>query len=467
MSTFRNFIKDSCWTIGGQGVSLLTSIIVSFVLPKFISVEQFGYWQYFLLWASYVGVMHFGYGDGIYLKLGGQYWNSIDRKTWEPQIQSVFFLQVILSILIVLASFICCKGEKYLTIFLWTAAYLVIDNTYKIITMAMMATDQIRYVSKTVIIDKLLMSIGVVYLICTHCQEAQYVICTYTLAHLVVCVMVIYKSQLFKHIKKPNRRVVMGIINVCKVGIILMLANFVSILIMGLCRLAVEHYWDITMFSKLSFSITIASFLLFFISQIGYVLFPILKRIRQELQAKLYEKIDFIMTLLPMIFYMLFFAMYFFILAWLPKYEESLRFLAFTAPCICYETRVVLLYNTYFKNLGQIKRLLYINVLTVLCAIICYLVAIIEHNIDLMALGILVAEIFKVLMMQKSLNKQYNLPFNNVTWVELANTIGFVITYYFYGVYMAMGWYLIIMGILAIAFKKETLTIIEFIKNIK
>lgn len=467
MSTFRNFIKDSCWTIGGQGVSLLTSVIVSFILPKFISVEQFGYWQYFLLWASYVGVMHFGYGDGIYLKLGGQHWNKIDRKTWMPQIQHVFLLQVILAIIIVIASLVFCKDEKYLTIFLWTAAYLVIDNTYKIITMAMMATDQIQFVSKTVIIDKLLMSIGVIYLICTHCQEASYVICAYTLAHLVVCMMVIAKSHLFKHIQKFSKKTTEGIIDVCKVGIVLMLANFVSILIMGLCRLAVEHYWDIKMFSKLSFSITIASFLLFFISQIGYVLFPILKRIRTEMQAMLYEKIDYIMTILPMVFYILFFAMYFFIMAWLPKYEESLKFLAFTAPCICYETRVVLLYNTYFKNLGQIKRLLYINILTVLCAVACYSFAIIEHNIDLMALGILVAEIIKVLVMQASLNKEYNLPMKNITWVELANTVGFVVTYYYYGIYIAMAWYLIVMFILTIAFKKETQKIIEFIKNIK
>ena len=99
MSTFRNFIKDSCWTIGGQCVSLLTSIIVSFILPKFISVEQFGYWQYFLLWTSYVGVLHFGYGDGIYLKLGGQYWNSIDRQKWIPQIQFVFISQIFLALM--------------------------------------------------------------------------------------------------------------------------------------------------------------------------------------------------------------------------------------------------------------------------------------------------------------------------------------------------------------------------------
>ena len=148
MSIFSNFIKDSFWTIGAQGVSLLTSIIVSFILPKYISVEQFGYWQYFLLWASYVGVMHLGYGDGVYLKLGGQYWESIDRKEWIPQIQSMFFVQLIISLMVVLFSFLLCKSEKYLIIFLWTAAYLVIENTYKIITMAMMATDQIPFVSK-------------------------------------------------------------------------------------------------------------------------------------------------------------------------------------------------------------------------------------------------------------------------------------------------------------------------------
>ena len=170
MSTFTNFIKDSFWTIGAQGVSLLTSIIVSFILPKFISVEQFGYWQYFLLWTSYVGVMHFGYGDGIYLKLGGQYWSQIDRKEWMPQLQLTFILQLIIGIIIAIASFTLCTNERYLIIFLWTAVYLIIENTYKIITMAMMATDQIPFVSKTVIIDKLLMSAIVVYLIINHIE---------------------------------------------------------------------------------------------------------------------------------------------------------------------------------------------------------------------------------------------------------------------------------------------------------
>ena len=206
MSIFSNFIKDSFWTIGAQGVSLLTSIIVSFILPKYISVEQFGYWQYFLLWASYVGVMHLGYGDGVYLKLGGQYWESIDRKEWIPQIQSMFFVQLIISLTVVLFSFLLCKSEKYLIIFLWTAAYLVIENTYKIITMAMMATDQIPFVSKTVIIDKLIMSVLVLYLIFIHNENASNIMCSYTLAHLVVCIMAIHRCKLLASIQIPDKK---------------------------------------------------------------------------------------------------------------------------------------------------------------------------------------------------------------------------------------------------------------------
>ena len=80
MSTQSNFIKDSYWAVGAQAVSLLTSVIVSFILPKYISIADFGYWQYFLLLASYVGVLHFGFGDGLYhIKE-----NPIEKTTWRP-----------------------------------------------------------------------------------------------------------------------------------------------------------------------------------------------------------------------------------------------------------------------------------------------------------------------------------------------------------------------------------------------
>ena len=466
-STFSNFIKDSCWTIGAQSVSLLSSIIASFILPKFFTIEQFGYWQYFLLLASYVGIMHLGYGDGLYLKVGGEYWNSLNRDKWLPELQFIFYSQIFIATIIISSTLLICQNTAYLSIFLWTGAYLIIENIYKIITMAMMATDQMPFVSKTVMIDKLIMSIIVIYTIISQHKEATYIIGGYTLSHLVVCIMAIRKCELFKKFYAISTQILKDIIGTCKIGFILMLANFIAILIMGLCRFAVEHYWNIEVFSKLSFSITISSFMLFFISQIGYVLFPTLKRIGESTQAILLEKLDYILTLLPMVSYIFFFGMYFFILNWLPKYEVSLKYLAFTAPSICYEIRVVLLYNTYFKNIGKIKQLLYINLITVMFAIGCYSISIYLHNIDMMALSILAAEIIKVFIMQKILQKEYTIKASKISIVEITNTIGFVISYYYFGIYTSMIWYIVIMCLNCLLFKKETLEFVEFIKNIK
>lgn len=108
---------------------------------------------------------------------------------------------------------------------------------------------------------------------------------------------------------------------------------------------------------------------------------------------------------------------------------------------------------------------MYINIITVLCAIICYAYAIALHNIDLMALSILIAEIVKVLIMQRALYKEYSLKLGRLTWMEIGNTIGFVICYYYYGVYSAIVWYMLSISLLAILFKKEAFYIIEFIKK--
>lgn len=53
-------------------------------------------------------------------------------------------------------------------------------------TMAMMSTDQMQYVSKTVIVDKVLMSLAIVALIVFGGADAYTVIASYVLAHAVV-----------------------------------------------------------------------------------------------------------------------------------------------------------------------------------------------------------------------------------------------------------------------------------------
>jgi hypothetical protein len=48
------------------------SILVILVIPKFIGVYEYGLWQLFIFYFGYVGVLHLGWADGLFLRRGGQ-----------------------------------------------------------------------------------------------------------------------------------------------------------------------------------------------------------------------------------------------------------------------------------------------------------------------------------------------------------------------------------------------------------
>ena len=55
-----------------QGVSMCLSILQTLLVPKVLGVEQYGYWQLYIFYISYVGFFHLGLSSGVYLTTGGQ-----------------------------------------------------------------------------------------------------------------------------------------------------------------------------------------------------------------------------------------------------------------------------------------------------------------------------------------------------------------------------------------------------------
>lgn len=60
-------------TLGtGTLVAGVFNAALVFVVPKLISVEDYGYWRIFMLYAGYVGFLHFGFADGALLRWAGR-----------------------------------------------------------------------------------------------------------------------------------------------------------------------------------------------------------------------------------------------------------------------------------------------------------------------------------------------------------------------------------------------------------
>ena len=104
---FYNILKVSLSNI----FKLIAGILVGFLLPKLIGVTDYGYYKTFTLYASYVGLFHFGLADGIYLKFGDKNYEELNKKDFRYYSQFYFIVELIISIVVTLITYTIFVGE--------------------------------------------------------------------------------------------------------------------------------------------------------------------------------------------------------------------------------------------------------------------------------------------------------------------------------------------------------------------
>ena len=62
--TTKKFAKNVVYSILAQIISLAVSFVLTLIVPKFIDEYQYAYWQTYVLYVGYVGILHFGILDG-------------------------------------------------------------------------------------------------------------------------------------------------------------------------------------------------------------------------------------------------------------------------------------------------------------------------------------------------------------------------------------------------------------------
>lgn len=363
MREIRRLLKESAYTIISQIVSLCSSIVLSFLLPKFISIDGYGYWQFFLLLSSFTGVFLLGFGDGLFLIIGGEKFNSLNKVKWFPQIWISCIVQILIASCVFLYAYIFIQeDETKRFLFYILSIYVIIENFFKVLAFILMATDKIIRYSSLVMIDKSVISVSVVILILLGDINVVDILIVYAISHLLILIICLRSnfSDLFCY-RKINIVALHNYFGTIKLGFILTMSNIVGMFIVGSGRFIIEYFWDIEVFAKVSLALSVSSFLLFFVSQISYVLYPFLRNSSTDTQSLILERGSNIITVISIFFFALFFPLYYIVEYWLPEYNASLQYLIILAPLSLFEVKNNLLYLTYFKNLCKIRSLLLIN----------------------------------------------------------------------------------------------------------
>lgn len=388
----RLIFKNLVYSISANLLSLLVSIILVLILPNLLGETAYGYLQLYLFYTTYVGFFHLGWIDGIYLRIGGKEYGQLEGQLYATQFIVLMIFELIVGVMIVVFANVFVPDVNRLHVIVLTCICMVIYIAKNYTTYILQATNRIKPYAIVTLIEKIIFAVIIIAAWVFRLGNYELIAIGDILGKLISTMVSLKycKEILFCRLGNWKRTFQEIWINL-SVGCKLLLANVAALLVNGIVRFAIERFWSIEVFGKVSLSMSLSNMLMVFISAISVVVFPMLKRMDEDKLGKTYELIrNFLMIILlaALVFY---YPAKHILTLFLPTYAESLKYMALMFPVCIFDSKISLLVNTYLKALRKEKTILIINISVVIVSMIStYFTVYIMHSLEMAVVSIVI-----------------------------------------------------------------------------
>ena len=139
MSLKNNIIR----IFSANFLSMISGIIIGFVVPAVLSIEDYSYVKTYTFYVSYIGFLHFGFIDGMYIKYGGKESKDIDTSQFKSEHRVFMIMEILVTIIFMIMGIL----SKDIIIFLMGLSIIPI-NTLSFHKLFYQATGQFKEYAK-------------------------------------------------------------------------------------------------------------------------------------------------------------------------------------------------------------------------------------------------------------------------------------------------------------------------------
>lgn len=453
---YKALVKNAGTAFLAQGVAMALSIIQTLLVPKLLGTTQYGYWQLFIFYQSYVGFAHLGLNDGVYLIKGGQSRDAIDKRSVNSQFAFGVCFQLVIAAAIVVIALGGGFGPEREFVIVCTGVFLTIQNAANFLSYLLQAMNETRRSSYSTIVERLTFLVPLLVLLVVRYHSFEPFVISYIFSS---CMQLVFCAWLYRDFFRaglePVRQAAGEAWGSIRVGFKLMMANLASSLILGVVRFAIDAAWGIDTFGELSFALSMTNFFLAFVSQASMVLFPALRQVDLAEARGFFLNVRDSMSLFFPVIYVLYYPMVWLLSLWLPKYANSFVYFAFLIPICVFDSKMNICCTTFFKVLREEGTLLKVNICTCVASAVLTLIGVFAfQSIFFVIGGVVVAIIGRSLWSEKRLTRELSVVSDKaITVGELALTAVFVSTAFILPGLAALGCYCVAYAAFLLVFR--------------
>ncbi len=465
---FLDFTKDFSYSFTSNILSLLIAVIAALVIPKLVSVEQYGYYQLYIFYTSYVGVSYLGLCDGFYLRIGGKYYDELGKSLYSTQFRLLGIFEIVVYTFIFCGSlfFVTDANKHYVIACVCIVAVGMCLRWF--ITFILQATGRIKEYAVVTITERILYVIVAVPLVLGgHRGFEPLVIVDVAAKYISLFIGVWYCRDMIIAKTLPVKSVLPEIKENISVGFRFMLAQLCDMLIIGVVRFGVQGHWDIATFSKVSVTLTVSNIVLTAINAIAVVMYPTLCRTSEDRLPSLYRIMRVVLVGFAFGALILYYPVQRILTAWLPQYAESLRYAAILFPVCMYQSKMSLLVNTYYKTLRLENLLKKCNMAALALSVVCTAVStLVLDSVTAAIMSILIVLIFRCILSEVLLSKHIAIDVKGDIMIELTMTVAFIVCNWFFG-FAGMLAYAVCYAVYLFVKRSDLQESVTFVKSMK
>lgn len=277
-------------------INVAFSLATNFLLPKFLSVDSYAAIKTFQLYVSYVGLLHLGYVDGMYLKYGGRDIGIHVDKDFSLNLSTMRVLQIVLTVLLTVVGIL--TRDWIIILFTISVMPQNLSNYFKFLYQATGDFKRYGRIMNVSAISTFAINMILLFLLKTDSYLTYLVL--YVLLYYTIWFVLEIQFRRSHTIEKSAYFSWSELMGNIKDGFLLMLGNLGSMMLTSMDRWFVKFLMNTVAFAKYSFAVSVENFLNLAITPITTTLYNFFCReAKVEKHREILQYVFIFATVLP------------------------------------------------------------------------------------------------------------------------------------------------------------------------
>ena len=315
----KNIVRVLCSNIGTTAIGLISSLL----FPKIMDVNEYASYQTYVLYLSYITILHLGLPTGMFIKYGGKTFSEIDKAKYKSEMRLLLIILSSFSVVVIAMGIVTNK----VLLVLVGISIVPYDYVKSYLTLLQAWGDFKKYSVLNVLAPAAICIIAAgIYVMTGELSGVNYIY-VYILVYIVIfCLLLVELLSLSSKGKEKRKLITRDTIDTIKIGFTICIGSYVGSLFHSVDKQYIKIFFEDAQFAMYSFAMSMQTIMTVLITSLSQPMY--FKLATSNMVERDYQDVKELLLVFGSLSSCAYYVCSIMVKGFIPKYVDSIRVIA-------------------------------------------------------------------------------------------------------------------------------------------